>query len=352
MTKDKKGSKLDEHIRAYRIATSCAGLVHLLFIVFFTISKMYPLAVFNAFSVLIYLYVFLRVNTKNTMRYSAYIFFEVCVHSVLSAMFAGWECGFQLYVVALIPISFLVMYNHLNKLIMPCMYSAVAVIVFVGVKIMYFLTGDEVNFFSKNTSFILYIVNAILMGFMLVVSSLYFFFELEKQREKIAKKNAQLDYLANVDPLTGLFNRRRMMEILNEIDKSNGYNSILMGDIDDFKRINDTYGHGFGDITLKYVADIFKKIVAEDGAVCRWGGEEFLILLKNKNINEAVVIAEKIRKEIESNSNIAESEKINITVTIGAAQYNFNDTFDEIIRTADERLYKGKKGGKNVVIDS
>ncbi|MDO8454102.1 MAG: GGDEF domain-containing protein, partial [Sulfurimonas sp.] len=122
-------------------------------------------------------------------------------------------------------------------------------------------------------------------------------------------------------------------------------------DIDFFKKVNDSYGHEVGDIALKSVATIIKESARESDIACRWGGEEFLILVPNTNIEELVNFAQRIRKIIESTPVVVEDSglEFNLTTSFGVALSN-KENVEEIIDEADQKLYKAKASGRNCVI--
>ncbi len=156
------------------------------------------------------------------------------------------------------------------------------------------------------------------------------------------------------DGLTEVLNRRFLEEKAHELfvkytltDTSVG---IIMFDIDDFKKINDTYGHDIGDIVLIKLTQTVKKIIRKGDLFIRYGGEEFLIILPNSNIENTYKIAEKIRKEIENLSIEINDKKLKFTISLGISEVNIldNSLFDSIKR-ADVNLYKAKQKGKNRV---
>jgi diguanylate cyclase (GGDEF)-like protein len=126
--------------------------------------------------------------------------------------------------------------------------------------------------------------------------------------------------------------------------------SVILCDIDHFKRINDTYGHSVGDRILKQVANQLRLAVGPDDHVARWGGEEFLILLNNTKSQRAVEIMERIRQAIENMTLIEGSQAVSITMTFGVCQYDGKGSFDSCIVKADKALYQGKKSGRNQVV--
>ncbi|WP_121627957.1 sensor domain-containing diguanylate cyclase [Poseidonibacter antarcticus] len=158
--------------------------------------------------------------------------------------------------------------------------------------------------------------------------------------------------IANRDFLTSLLNRRAMMkEMSRQLSIANRYNqstALLLVDIDFFKRVNDTYGHQVGDIAIQQISNVLSKNVRESDLVSRYGGEEFLILLYNTNIDDAYILAERIRKEI-GNLKIKEID-FQITVSIGCTEYIKNESIDDFINRSDLLLYEAKEKGRNQTI--
>ncbi len=156
--------------------------------------------------------------------------------------------------------------------------------------------------------------------------------------------------LSMKDPLTGLYNRRFFVKKFEEErERSKRFFktfSIIMLDIDDFKKINDTYGHNVGDEVLINIANTIMKRIRKTDIAARWGGEEFVILLPETSLKDAVFLAEDIRASIEK---IKVSEVKKISASFGVAQYMDGDTLYKLINRADEQLYKAKKHGKNQV---
>lgn len=130
------------------------------------------------------------------------------------------------------------------------------------------------------------------------------------------------------------------------------YNSfvIIMGDVDKFKDINDNYGHQIGDRVLNYVGKVLQNNMTKDDIVGRYGGEEFIMCLPNRNIEDAYNLVEKIRTEISSVPLCVENEKVNVTITFGVANYSYNKTYDELVYEADSALLYGKNSGRNKTI--
>ena len=170
-----------------------------------------------------------------------------------------------------------------------------------------------------------------------------------------ARAKEEAERLAITDPLTGLFNRRFLEEKLsNELIRAkahNNYLSIVMADIDHFKRINDAYGHKVGDEVLKALALILRANTRENDTVARYGGEEFVILLSNVSKYDAYRIAERIRFEIEDTSfeEIGVPEKITVSFGISCFPEDGEDAID-LLKKADQALYQAKSQGRNRVV--
>lgn len=177
----------------------------------------------------------------------------------------------------------------------------------------------------------------------------------------IQKSNAlfrQLNVDAKIDFLTGLNNVRQFdtyfNTIIKELEKNKQQLSILMIDIDDFKKVNDTYGHGNGDIVLKKVATLLKSTIRQIDFVARKGGEEFVVILSNCPYKMAFDIAERIRTIVEKTPFQLSSEKeIYITVSIGISTYpDTTNNSKDLLQHADFGLYSAKHQGKNRICDS
>ena len=163
-------------------------------------------------------------------------------------------------------------------------------------------------------------------------------------------KNKELCRIAATDKLTGLYNRHKFEELfLLEVERSRRFElslSMMLIDIDNFKSINDTYGHNKGDAVLKHLGNILQKNIRQLDILSRWGGEEFLILIPGSNLEHTQQLAEKLRLVISNE----EFDKLNnITVSIGISTLKEDDTLIQIVERADNALYRAKQNGKNQV---
>jgi diguanylate cyclase (GGDEF)-like protein len=169
------------------------------------------------------------------------------------------------------------------------------------------------------------------------------------------RKNAEemLERAATSDPLTGLLNRRAMMEQLKyqEVRYQRNRNPfvILLVDLDHFKAVNDTYGHDAGDKVLVEATEHLRKSTRSQDVVSRWGGEEFLILLPETSMEGGAVSAEKVRKHIEDQKFMIGEQVVQLTLSVGVAEYRAEMTLNECIKSADAALYRAKRHGRNRV---
>ncbi|QEN04911.1 GGDEF domain-containing protein [Thiospirochaeta perfilievii] len=168
----------------------------------------------------------------------------------------------------------------------------------------------------------------------------------------IAIQNSILFDMATMDMMTELKVRHYTTKFIDECIISGDHNFvIIMIDIDDFKRVNDTYGHQTGDDTIIGVSTILKKAIRTNDIASRFGGEEFVIMLRDAALDDAVVVAERIREGVEGLKVISNKDEINVTVSIGLAEFDIDldKTPEDVISRADGALYISKKTGKNRV---
>lgn len=168
-----------------------------------------------------------------------------------------------------------------------------------------------------------------------------------------SQKSEELEKLSTTDSLTGLRNRRylnyKIEEEIAHYRRHPRIFSLILGDLDNFKHINDTFGHDCGDFVLKTIGEVIRTNLRDSDRLARWGGEEFLILLPDTECFQARESAERIRQMIEETPMIYEGQTIALTITLGVADYRGETEVSEIIKRADQALFKGKEAGRNRV---
>lgn len=180
--------------------------------------------------------------------------------------------------------------------------------------------------------------------------------QLRKQSDELKRVNEELRRLSITDPLTGLYNRREFEQLMSTDIllslRHNEPNSLLIVDIDLFKKINDTYGHAVGDRVLRQLAALLTENLRRSDVLCRLGGEEFVVLCRRANREKAMLVAENIRRVVEGYEFQTGEQKLKITISLGIASIPNDDnarTTDELFQQADSALYYSKAKGRNRV---
>ena len=186
-------------------------------------------------------------------------------------------------------------------------------------------------------------------------AGIYFTKDAFQMESRLQDYNKELRHVASTDPLTKVWNRFRMLEHVEKCLKKYRkgemqFMSVAIGDIDFFKRVNDTYGHECGDEVLRQLAHLFDMETHGIGAVARWGGEEFLFLFENMNGDEAWTALSLIQTKLNRLEIMYEGEVHHVTMTFGLTEYDFHLSLDDNIKLADDKLYKGKEGGRDRIV--
>jgi diguanylate cyclase (GGDEF)-like protein len=178
--------------------------------------------------------------------------------------------------------------------------------------------------------------------------------EVARRTADLSEANLLLAEAARSDPLTDLLNRRGFREEaeteVQRFYRSGRPFSVVLGDVDHFKRINDSYGHACGDYVLRRIADLMKERLRDVDRAARWGGEELIMLLPETETQGAAVLADKLRRLIADSNFQFEGESVSVTMTFGVACFRKGETLDNCIARADTAMYHGKKAGRNKVM--
>lgn len=183
-----------------------------------------------------------------------------------------------------------------------------------------------------------------------IVGGIELFSDISNQRANLLRVK-ELEKLALLDTLTQLANRSYIeREIQNRVDEKIRFNisfGILFIDIDNFKHFNDTYGHDLGDNVLKFIAKTLIANTRPFDLYGRWGGEEFIGVIRNIDTNDLETLGNRLRILVETSFLMHEHEKLHVTISLGATLVHENDTVHSIIKRADTLLYKSKASGRN-----
>lgn len=261
----------------------------------------------------------------------------------------GWDLGVQHFLFVLILINFFLPYWGLRfKLVYAAAMCTlrIALFFYCNVHVPQMQIPENIRYYYQIVTTVS--IFMIISGYGCLISSN--FLEMEK---KLVETNKKLRHLAGTDPLTQLMNRLYMIEYAGGQILGNGNGkgiSVAIGDIDHFKIFNDTYGHECGDVVLKTLAELFKKVMKPYGAVARWGGEEFLFLFNESNGDEAYIILCGLRDEIKKLEVQYGTMRLKVTMTFGLVEIDRRRSFDDGIREADKLLYQGKEGGRDRIV--
>ncbi len=355
-----------------------AGLMHLTFLIAFACVGMLMMVNINIISILIYVtgaIVTRKGVSKHALAWIIAFFIEVMVHAVICTIIQGVEVSFFLYPLMGMPVYGYLLFGYCDRptLIRASLFMAVTTFVagfltlgFVDhVGSVYTLTG--MHEITRTELIVFRTINVTFATLMLMVFTLAFYMELSKLLKALNESNRQLDYIATHDALTGLSNRRSLWTFFDGLEKSGDHFCIILGDLDDFKKINDTYGHECGDIVLKAVSGIILEKTGDEEMACRWGGEEMLIVLRGSR-EECLKRVGEIKDLITSLGITQDERPVKVSMTFGFVckdevvnnSGEVSDTstelppahlgLDNLISEVDKRLYVGKRSGKNVII--
>lgn len=333
-----------------------SSFIHLVNVFIFGAFENLPLLLYNLIAFLVYQLLATLVPRKVYFLITAVTVLEVTTGVILTSIAFGSVLGFNLYCFLLIPATF-----YVTGTVDTTKHSTLASL---GVSLVVLATYIFSTFFVPENPSALYaghekvalfasIYNATLLVIFFTIFLLLFTLEMKNSTADLEKRNQQLAQAAAKDPLTRLSNRRSMMEHLNysmhkfRVDK-NPF-SLILCDIDFFKKVNDTYGHDAGDKVLIHISDIISSQMRDTDFVCRWGGEEILIKVEG-DLYTALNIADRIRIEVANSEVHFEDKSIRVTMTFGVAQAQENLQLEDFIQQADSRLYFGKENGRNRVV--
>lgn len=323
-----------------------AFLAHIIFVGIFSALSFMPLVIYNIFSVCFYIVVYYLTRRKRYRTIVTMVHAEICLYVVVSTYFLGWEFGFPLYLIALSSVVYFCPFK--NKMI-PYLFSLAEIIIFFSLKI-YTLNCKPVCHYSDFTVSGFYIFNSAATFTLMIYAAFISKLSAVMTQQSLSENNSLLQDLVNHDTLTGLLSRNHFLAAYEEHAKKNIPITLVLSDIDNFKRINDTYGHDCGDIILSGIASIMMDQTPDNVLIYRWGGEEFVMMLPNYSDARTQKLVEKVRISIAAKHFKYHAETLRVTMTFGISSTKESSDLNELIRLADKRLYYGKRCGKNMVV--
>ena len=260
----------------------------------------------------------------------------------------GWSVGAQLFLIAPLMLSF---FNVSEKAPLKFVFWATLVALRMGLNI-YSIRHTAVHILTINERLVFQILNTASLYFILACLCILFSTSIQATERQLRIDNQELHKEAGTDPLTQLPNRRAMTDAIDSyLNKNAGEPfSVAIADIDFFKTVNDTYGHNCGDYTLVSLTELFVEHAMGRYTVCRWGGEEFCFFIPETNLDDAGTMMNDLCFAVEKMPLEYEDHQLSITITIGVEEYDFASPLEDLMDSADEKLYMGKKAGRNRVV--
>ncbi|MBA0206781.1 GGDEF domain-containing protein [Pectobacterium aroidearum] len=280
-------------------------------------------------------------SIKKTFKKPLFILYPIIIIFCIASL------NITLSVLAILPLIYLSLSHSFNKIILMCTATGIALnYIYINRLIDVHDTIEKKYLFEL--SYLFQINTSVIIITVLIAS-----FFINKNRKNIKR----IELISNHDALTGMLNRRslnqHMMNIINSTrDEDNKVMSLLVLDIDHFKKVNDTYGHAVGDNVIREFSTTLKQYTRPQDLLCRWGGEEFLIIIQGLSVNDCLDIAERIRSIIEGAPlAISDGHIVRCTTSIGVSFFKLEriEDFHEAFKEADELLYMAKEQGRNRV---
>lgn len=365
-----KVSLLDMEISSklkYQMMFFACAFIHTIFFMVFSFSEIYMLMTMNIFSVTFYIVGAYVCGTerfeKHALKWIIMIYAEITFHAVICTLHLGYGTYFFIYAMAELSISSYMLYFTCDKKIftkMTIIFVSISAASLAGCQL-YFRFMPPIYEWAFGKTLLpkwenfMRIMNITFGTATIFMFSLMFVIEINLLISKLNCAYDKLTYTAMHDSLTGLYNRHSLRDFFESLTESGNEYCVALGDIDNFKKVNDTYGHDCGDEVLVTVSDIIKDGIAEQDLACRWGGEEILIIMHGAR-EECLRRMKDIRSRINASVVESGSTSISVTMTFGFAdchevENSDKNRMDSLVILVDGRLYVGKKNGKNVIVD-
>ena len=322
------------------MSTGCriAFVAHALFALLFYAIDVPVMIWANGASMLIYLAARLALRHHHNSVAISLIWIEIILHAVLAVALIGWDSGFHYYLMVVLPMIFVSPGAHLRRKLP---HGVVLLALYLALDAYAHAHAPQatvppdvltlLRWFNASTGFLM-------LG---LLANVFY--------KAVLASEQRLRMIASTDPLTGALNRRAMMYEVDAAPAAGAASTLLLADIDLFKRINDGFGHEVGDRVLVQVVHAIVAGVRPQDRVARWGGEEFLIWVAG-DVRHGADIAERIRAAVEASRIVEGGRQLSVSLTIGCAARSPDETFEQCLARADAALYRGKQAGRNRVM--
>lgn len=334
--------------RTYTRLTTLGVLLHIVqTVIYCSLSFTIP-AVYNAFSVVFYILMIYITQLKMYRVTVSAIHIESCLFALVCSVACGWETGVPLFLLAMSSLVYICPFDH--KFV-PYLFSVAEVAVFVILRLYHFYGVPLYGNLPEVTEMAICIFNAIACFSIILFAAFSSNISAIVTNIRLRSENKNLSDLANSDFLTGLLSRRAFLQCANDLSPDTPVIAAI-GDLDNFKSINDGYGHSSGDYVLRTVGHLIHSNCSEHTIPCRWGGEEFVILFYHCQPADALARLQNLRSQISAYVFEHEDQTMNVTITFGAYSGILREGAEQLVDEADKYLYKGKQSGKNCVLSS
>lgn len=287
----------------------------------------------------------------NQTRLSFRLFNIVIISStVYLTLTTGWNMNFQWNILITILVQF---YSFDIKMKTKLRYMKISVALLLAMSVFTHIAPNYREY-TELYAFFYQTIHAAFYVTLLCTMAYCYSNKFNLSESKLRRSNQKLIEMASKDALTRLPNRRSMTEHLNNLvyenDRTGKTFCLAIGDVDLFKRINDTYGHDTGDYVLSTLSELFQNNMKGRGMVARWGGEEFLFCFENMNVQHAKAALEVLRLQIEKNNFRYKDQDLKVTMTFGLEEYSQIIGLEATLSKADVKLYDGKNNGRNQIV--
>ena len=288
-------------------------------------------------------------TSSRGMRENLIIYAALCTSWVFWNIYQfGWSVGVQHFLTLMLVFVF---FNIYEKPLVKIIWFIAILAYRIGL-FSWSLQNTAVYTMDRTMNTFYQTINTVGFFVMLAAMCIIFSTSIQDTERQLRIRNQTLYKEAGTDPLTGLPNRRAMLDVIEAyrlVNPESPY-GIAIADIDFFKKVNDTYGHNCGDYTLVKLTELFVEHSMGRYSVCRWGGEEFCFFMPGMNLDDAGALMNDLCFAVEKMHLEYEDHQFSITITIGVEEYDFASPLDDLLDSADEKLYMGKNAGRNRVV--
>jgi diguanylate cyclase len=321
-------------------AVVAGAIVHLLFGALFLVLGATPMVGVNLGSVGLYLLAWGMLRQRRNRIAVVLVWAEILLHAAVATRVLGWDSGFHYYVLVMLPMVFVSPTRH--------QFAKVGLGLLIGG---YYLALDSLGHHHAPLASIAPGAMNLVRMFNIATTLLLLAVLANFYLRAVLRAERRLHDLATTDTLTSLANRRRGLEVavqhLGRRRRDGAPLSFILGDVDHFKSVNDRFGHDKGDRLLTQVAQALQGAVREHDTVCRWGGEEFLIVLPGTALAPALQVAERVREAVNALVLPTDTGPMTTSITLGVSTLRDGEALEDTIARADAAMYRGKLAGRN-----